>query len=72
LLLVVRETPLHRGHIRLMEIAAEVGAILFPPVPAFYARPQTMEDMVDNLVGRFLARIGIENQYYLTWSGLSK
>ncbi len=72
LLLVVRETPLHRGHIRLMDLATEAGAILFPPVPAFYARPQTVEEMVDNLVGRLLARIGIENPYYLAWSGLGK
>jgi 4-hydroxy-3-polyprenylbenzoate decarboxylase len=72
LLLVVRETPLHRGHIRLMELAAQAGAILFPPVPAFYAHPQTMEDMVDNIIGRFLARMGIENPYYQIWSGLGK
>jgi 4-hydroxy-3-polyprenylbenzoate decarboxylase len=72
LLLVVRETPLHRGHIRLMDLAAQAGAVIFPPVPAFYARPQTMEDMVDNLVGRLLARIGIENPHYLAWSGLGK
>lgn len=72
LLLVVRETPLHRGHIRLMDLAAQSGAILFPPVPAFYARPQTMDEMVDNLVGRLLARIGIQNPHYLAWSGLGK
>ena len=72
LLLVVRETPLHRGHIRLMDLAARAGAVIFPPVPAFYARPQTMEDMVDNLVGRLLARIGIQNPHYLAWSGLGK
>lgn len=67
LVLAVRETPLHAGHLRLMRLAAEAGAIIFPPVPAFYARPQTVEEMVDNLVGRMLARIGIENDTYLHW-----
>lgn len=67
LLLVVRETPLHRGHLRLMALAAEAGAIIFPPVPAFYARPQSMEDIIDNLVGRILDRLGFENDLYLKW-----
>jgi 4-hydroxy-3-polyprenylbenzoate decarboxylase len=70
LLLVLRETPLHRGHIRLMDRAAKAGAIIFPPVPAFYAKPQTIDDVVENLVGRVLARMGIENEAYLRWSGL--
>jgi len=65
--LVVRETPLHRGHLRLMLQAAENGAILFPPVPAFYTRPMNLEDIVNNLVGRVLMRIGIENELYNTW-----
>ncbi|RCK74091.1 MAG: 3-polyprenyl-4-hydroxybenzoate carboxy-lyase UbiX [Anaerolineae bacterium] len=67
LLLAVRETPLHRGHLRLMELAAQSGAILFPPVPAFYARPKSLEEMVDHLVGRMLARIGIDNEHYPRW-----
>jgi len=67
LLLVVRETPLHRGHLRLMSLAAEAGAIIFPPVPAFYARPQSMEEIIDNLVGRILSRLGFENDLYLKW-----
>lgn len=67
LLLVVRETPLHRGHLRLMALAAESGAVIFPPVPAFYARPQSMEDIIDNLVGRVLDRLGFENNLYLKW-----
>lgn len=67
LLLVVRETPLHRGHLRLMRIAASQGAIIFPPVPAFYARPQNMDEIVTNLVGRILARLGIENSVYHRW-----
>ncbi len=67
LILAVRETPLHRGHLRLMDQAAESGAVIFPPMPAFYAKPQTIDDMVDNLVGRLLARIGIENDQYFKW-----
>lgn len=67
LVLVVRETPLHRGHLRLLNLAAEAGALIFPPVPAFYARPQTLDDVIDNTVGRVLARLGIENDLYLKW-----
>ncbi len=67
LLLAVREAPLHRGHLRLMEQAAAAGAIIFPPAPAFYARPHTIAEMIDNIVGRALARIGIENEYYSQW-----
>lgn len=72
LLLVVRETPLHRGHLRLMDQAAQAGAILFPPVPAFYARPKSLAEIVDNTVGRVLARLGIQNTAYLEWRGLSE
>lgn len=67
LLIVLRETPLHLGHIRLMSLAAEAGAIIFPPVPAFYAKPQTVDDIVNNTVGRVLARLGIENEGYMRW-----
>ncbi len=70
LLLVVRETPLHRGHLRLMDRAAAAGAIIFPPVPAFYTHPQTVEELVDNLVGRVLLRLGIENDLFQPWEGL--
>jgi 4-hydroxy-3-polyprenylbenzoate decarboxylase len=70
LVLVVRETPLHRGHLRLMSLAAEAGAIIFPPVPAFYTRPQSLEEVVDNTVGRVLARLGIENAGYKEWKGM--
>jgi 4-hydroxy-3-polyprenylbenzoate decarboxylase len=69
LLLVVRETPLHHGHLRLMSLAAEAGAVIFPPVPAFYARPKSLDQVVDNLVGRLLARLGIENELYVQWKG---
>jgi 4-hydroxy-3-polyprenylbenzoate decarboxylase len=67
LLLVVRETPLHRGHLRLLGLAAEAGAIIYPPVPAFYAQPQTLDDLINNTIGRILARLGIENDLYVRW-----
>lgn len=71
LVLVVREAPFHAGHLRLMSLAAKAGAVIFPPVPAFYTRPGSVDEMVDNIVGRVLARLGIENDLYARWSGLS-
>ncbi len=70
LLLVVRETPLHLGHLRLMTQAAEIGAIIFPPAPAFYAHPTTLADMVNHSVGRMLARLAIPNALYRPWEGV--
>jgi 4-hydroxy-3-polyprenylbenzoate decarboxylase len=70
LVLVVREAPLHRGHLRLLSLAAEAGATIFPPAPAFYAHPQSLDDVVNNIVGRVLARLGIENDLYLPWKGM--
>ncbi len=67
LLLAVRETPLHAGHLRLMSLAARSGAVIFPPVPAFYARPASLQEVVDQIVGRALARMGIENNLYEKW-----
>ena len=69
LLLAVRETPLHRGHIHLLDRAAAAGAIIFPPAPAFYTHPQSVDEIVDNLVGRVLLRMGIENDLFKTWEG---
>jgi 4-hydroxy-3-polyprenylbenzoate decarboxylase len=70
LALVVREAPFHQGHIRLLSLAVEAGAIIFPPVPAFYTQPQNLSEVVDNIIGRLLARLGIENQAYEPWQGL--
>lgn len=67
LVLAVREAPLHRGHLRLMDQAAEAGAVIFPPVPAFYNRPQSVNELVNNVVGRVLARLGVENELYEEW-----
>jgi 4-hydroxy-3-polyprenylbenzoate decarboxylase len=69
LILVVREAPLHRGHLRLMSQAVEAGAIIFPPVPAFYAPVQSLEAIVQNIVGRVLVRMDIENSEYIQWKG---
>lgn len=71
-LLLVRETPLHIGHLRLMTQAAENGAVIMPPVPAFYSNPQTVDDIINGTVGRALARIGIKNTLYFEWLGMSK
>ena len=54
LVLAVRETPLHAGHLRTMTALAEMGAIIAPPVPAFYAKPQTLDEMIDHTLGRLL------------------
>ncbi len=69
LALLVREAPLHLGHLRLMARAAEMGAVIFPPVPAFYGRPQTVAEIVDGIVGRVLAQLGVENELYTRWEG---
>jgi len=71
-LLMVRETPLHLGHLELMVQAARLGCIIFPPVPAFYGRPQTLDDVVNGTVGRMLARIGFENDLYYRWLGMQR
>jgi 4-hydroxy-3-polyprenylbenzoate decarboxylase len=67
LILVVRETPLHLGHLRLMVQAAEIGATIFPPVPAFYAHPATVDEMVTHTAGRILARLGFANDEQPVW-----
>jgi 4-hydroxy-3-polyprenylbenzoate decarboxylase len=71
-LLLVRETPLHTGHLKAMLHAAENGAVIMPPVPTFYNRPQTIDEMVDATVGRALARIGIDTDLVHEWLGLGK
>ncbi len=71
LVLVVRETPLHRGHLRQVVQAADAGAIIYPPVPAFYAKPNSVDDVINHMAGRVLARLGIANDAYAEWSGAS-
>jgi len=67
LVLMVRETPLHLGHLRSMVQVTEMGAIVMPPVPAFYARPQTIDDIVAHSVGRALDLCDIENDLVRRW-----
>ena len=69
LVVVLRETPLHVGHLRQMLALAEMGAVILPPVPAFYHRPKTIRDLVDHTVGRVLDRIGIEHGLATEWTG---
>ncbi len=69
LILVVRETPLHLGHLRLMERAAEQGAVILPPMPAFYHRPASIQDLVDQTVGKILDRLGTPHDLYRRWRG---
>jgi 4-hydroxy-3-polyprenylbenzoate decarboxylase len=70
LILCVRETPLHVGHLRLMTQAAESGAIIMPPVPAFYGNPSTLDELIDGTIGRILLRLGIDNELYAKWKGM--
>lgn len=69
-ILMVRETPLHKGHLRLMAEAAENGAIIMPPAPAFYGHPKSIDDLINATAGRALARVGIKNQLYVEWLGM--
>jgi flavin prenyltransferase len=71
LILLVREAPLHLGHLRAMTAATEMGAIVYPPVPAFYARPASLEQMVDHTLGRVLDLFDIENTAVSRWGGLN-
>ncbi len=67
LILLVRETPLHLGHLRSMVALAEMGAIVMPPVPAFYHHPQTVEDIVDHTLDRVLDLLGLQNPSAYRW-----
>jgi len=67
LVLMVRETPLHLGHLRTMAAVTEAGAIVFPPVPAFYALPKTIDEMVDHTVGRALDLFDIDTGTVRRW-----
>ncbi|HWW46399.1 MAG TPA: UbiX family flavin prenyltransferase [Xanthobacteraceae bacterium] len=69
LVLMVRETPFHLGHLRSMTAATEAGAIIMPPVPAFYAKPESLEAMVDQSVGRALDLFGIDSEAVRRWQG---
>ena len=70
LVLLLRETPLHAGHIRSMAQVTDNGAIVMPPVPAFYIQPKSVMDLVDHTVGRVLDLFDIENTLVKPWNGV--
>ena len=67
LVLLVRETPLHTGHLRTMTALSEMGAVIAPPVPAFYAKPQSLSEMIDQTLGRVLDLFGLETGTVRRW-----
>lgn len=69
LCLVVRETPLHKGHLRLLGMAADMGAHILPPVPSFYHKPKTIEDIIDQTIGKIFDYFGIEHDLFTRWTG---
>lgn len=71
LVLCVRETPLHSGHLRMMTTAAEMGAIIMPPVPAFYHRPENVQQIVDQTVNRVIDQfdINLPEDLFTRWQG---
>ncbi len=69
LVLMVRETPLHKGHLDLMSRAADCGAVILPPMPAFYHHPETIMDIVHQSIGKALDQVGIEHNLFQRWNG---
>lgn len=69
LVVVAREAPLHAGHLRQMLSLAELGAVILPPMPAFYLRPKSVAEIVDHTVGRILDHLGVEQTLVPEWSG---
>jgi len=67
LVVVPRETPLHLGHLRILAVLAEMGAVVLPPMPAFYHRPRSIEDVVDHTVGKILDQLSIEHALFRRW-----
>lgn len=67
LVLAVRETPLHLGHLRTLARLAEIGAVILPPIPAMYANPQSVDDIVAHTVGKALDQFGIANDLFKRW-----
>jgi 4-hydroxy-3-polyprenylbenzoate decarboxylase len=67
LVLVVRETPLHKGHLRLMTLAADMGAYILPPIPSFYHQPETIQDIIDQTIGKAFDYLDIEHALFKRW-----
>src|SRR5687768_2714385 len=72
LVVLVRETPLHAGHLRQMLTLAELGAVILPPLPAFYHRPKTIDDIVNHTVARALERLGLPQTLVPEWKGTGR
>jgi flavin prenyltransferase len=71
LILVVRETPLHKGHLELMSKVADIGGIIIPPIPAFYHLPKTIDDIINHTVGKILDLMDIDHSLYKRWEGVN-
>jgi len=71
LILVVREPPLHKGHLELMSRVADLGGIILPPIPAFYHSPRTIDDLLDHTTGKILDLLEIENSLFARWKGMN-
>jgi flavin prenyltransferase len=69
LVLVVRETPLHAGHLRMLTQLAEIGAVILPPIPGMYAKPKSVDDIIAHTVGKALDQFGIEHKLFRRWEG---
>lgn len=69
LVLIPRETPLHAGHLKLLLALAEIGAVLLPPMPAYYHMPKTIDDIINQTVGKALDQFNIEHQLFKRWDG---
>lgn len=69
LVLVVRETPFHKGHLRLMTQAADMGAHILPPIPSFYHKPKTLDDIIDQTIGKVFDYLGITHNLFMRWDG---
>jgi 4-hydroxy-3-polyprenylbenzoate decarboxylase len=72
LILLIREAPLHLGHLRQMVKLAEMGAVIHPPLPAFYFRPKSVDDIVNHTVGRILDHLGVDHNLFRRWEGAGK
>lgn len=72
LVLMVRETPLHAGHLKTMYELSLYGAVVLPPAPGFYHRPRTMEDLIDHSVGKALDQLGVPHELFRRWTGMPK
>ena len=69
LVVVARETPLHRGHLMNMLAVSDMGGVILPPIPGFYSKPKTIEDIIDHTVGKILDLLDIENDKFSRWTG---